>query len=510
MAWSFRARLLAAALLLPGAVATAAFTAQPALAQSDDEGAASVSFESFYQRLAPYGRWFQDDRWGYVWHPEAVGPDFQPYYDGHWVNTEQYGWFWVSDEPFGDIVYHYGRWVYDPQEGWLWVPGYVWAPAWVIWRGGEGETGWFPMPPDEDFYAGDDSYQGDWSDYADDYYGYSDWYGPAFAATFFSLWIFVDDNHFGDRDFHRHVRHHRRDHDRGDEDFFRRTHDATRYKTVGNFVVNRGVDPDDLRRRTGQAFAPVQLRDVLPGKAPRPTPIDLGRKVRQRELRARPDLMPNWFRSGAPAQSPWRKRKEAGPPPAVTPQGKQPPSNVFMPHTLPTPPVVQQPSAPQGPKVEPRFKPKAPERAVPPAVPPAPPPHVEKRQPPPHIEKPQPPPGNAPQNAPPPKFQGSHPSRTETPPPPPPPPPPPQRFEGFHPSRTATPPPPPEPKHFERFQPPATPPPNPPVQHFERVQPPPPPPPPPAATTNAPPPQPAATHEDHAPRDHPRRDRPQR
>ena len=23
----------------------------------------------------------------------------------------------------------------DPYDGWLWVPGYTWAPAWVVWRG---------------------------------------------------------------------------------------------------------------------------------------------------------------------------------------------------------------------------------------------------------------------------------------------------------------------------------------------------------------------------------------
>src|SRR5262249_14152872 len=68
------------------------------------------------------------------------------YRDGHWVETE-FGHTWVSDYAWGDIPYHYGTWVLDPFLGWAWVPGYTWAPAWVVFRTGPGIVGWAPVPP---------------------------------------------------------------------------------------------------------------------------------------------------------------------------------------------------------------------------------------------------------------------------------------------------------------------------------------------------------------------------
>ena len=32
------------------------------------------------------------------------------------------GWYWVSDEPFGWVAYHYGRWTRLRNVGWVWVP----------------------------------------------------------------------------------------------------------------------------------------------------------------------------------------------------------------------------------------------------------------------------------------------------------------------------------------------------------------------------------------------------
>jgi hypothetical protein len=73
---------------------------------------------------------------------------------GHWVYTDDWGWYWVSDESEADwgwAVYHYGRWFFDPAEGWVWIPGREWAPAWVSWRRGAHRIGWAPQPPDEIF-----------------------------------------------------------------------------------------------------------------------------------------------------------------------------------------------------------------------------------------------------------------------------------------------------------------------------------------------------------------------
>ncbi len=285
MTCRFRRWLLATALAISSAT-IGLVASQPAQAQFYARDDRPVDFDFFYNQLAPYGNWFQTERWGYVWQPEDVGPDFRPYYDGHWVYTARYGWYWVSDEDWGDIVDHYGRWVFDPDDGWLWVPGYVWAPAWVIWREGDDVTGWFPMPPDDAFFDGDETVRSDWGDYADDDYGYDDWYGPGFAPMFFSLWTYVDNDHFGERHFHRYVH---RDHD--DREFYRRTHDDTHYETNHDYVVNRGIDPDRLPR----PVRPVSLDDVLHHHAMRPAPIGLGRDMRQREWQRHPQLMPQWF-----------------------------------------------------------------------------------------------------------------------------------------------------------------------------------------------------------------------
>jgi hypothetical protein len=116
-------------------------TSQPSKAQD-----ISVSYQTFYDNLAPYGQWIYDPEYGNVWVPNEGG-DFRPYGSrGRWVMTE-YGNTWVSDDPWGWAVYHYGRWTYNPYYGWIWVPGYEWAPAWVSWRFGGGYAGWAPLSP---------------------------------------------------------------------------------------------------------------------------------------------------------------------------------------------------------------------------------------------------------------------------------------------------------------------------------------------------------------------------
>ena len=245
----FRALSRAAAIALPALLASAAIV--PAQAQLSLS--IGIGYDNFHSRLAPYGTWSDNPRWGQVWHPRAAR-DFRPYYNGHWANTREYGWMWVSDESWGDVTYHYGRWVRDPREGWLWVPGYVWGPSWVVWRSGGGNIGWFPMPPGDDYY-GDGAYRGNF----DDQYGYRDWYGPSFGNTqFLALWVFVGENHFGDRNF-RNYAVPQRDYGR----FIGQTRDSTNYTTVNNYVVNRSVDANRLQQDTKQRFAPVAARSVI-------------------------------------------------------------------------------------------------------------------------------------------------------------------------------------------------------------------------------------------------------
>src|SRR5688572_15171397 len=226
------ARAFAAALLISPIPFVATISEAPA--QSNF----AVNFGYFYDELTPYGTWHHHPRWGDVWRPRRVEADFRPYHRGHWENTREYGFLWVSDHVWGDIPFHYGRWVYDPFDGWLWLPGYVWAPSWVVWRSGGGYTGWFPMPPDDRFlYGGGDPLFNRWDNW-DRGYGYADWYGPSFGLnTLLDFWIFVEDRRFADRDYIRYI---------PPRNTFttivNNTTNVTNYVTVNNYIINRSVD----------------------------------------------------------------------------------------------------------------------------------------------------------------------------------------------------------------------------------------------------------------------------
>jgi hypothetical protein len=101
--------------------------------------------EVFYERLSPYGYWTETGGYGRVWVP-YVGVGWRPYYFGRWVLTD-WGWTFVSDDPWGWAGYHYGRWNWGIGVGWYWIPGRIWAPAWVSWRYGGGYAAWCPLGP---------------------------------------------------------------------------------------------------------------------------------------------------------------------------------------------------------------------------------------------------------------------------------------------------------------------------------------------------------------------------
>jgi hypothetical protein len=117
------------------------------LPPSPARAAESVTFDYFYDALAPYGHWIEVEGYGSCWSPSDVDPDWAPYTRGSWAYSDG-GWTWVSEEDFGEIVFHYGRWVLIEDEGWCWVPGYEWAPAWVSWRNSDDYVGWAPLPPE--------------------------------------------------------------------------------------------------------------------------------------------------------------------------------------------------------------------------------------------------------------------------------------------------------------------------------------------------------------------------
>jgi hypothetical protein len=115
-------------------------------AQAAADVSVSISLNTFYDGLAPYGSWISyRDRW--VWVPDIEDAHWRPYTRGHWAYTKRHGWLWVSNERFGWATYHYGRWGYARDIGWYWVPGRRWAPAWVAWSRDDDSVAWAPLPP---------------------------------------------------------------------------------------------------------------------------------------------------------------------------------------------------------------------------------------------------------------------------------------------------------------------------------------------------------------------------
>jgi hypothetical protein len=275
------AKLLAAAIAMSPIPFVA--TTTPAAAQANF----SISFGYFYDELSPYGQWYRHPRWGDVWRPTRVERDFRPYYRGYWAPTREYGWMWESDYPFGDITFHYGRWVYDRYDGWLWVPGYVWAPSWVVWRSSGDYIGWFPMPPDDRFLAGYEDYRGNWNNW-DRGFGYADWYGPQYGMNLsLSFWSFVDRRHFADRDYFRYS-----PPQNSYRQIINNSTNITNYTTVNNYIVNRSVDVGQIERASGRRIEPIAPQQVF--RAPI-TPVNVGTQVQTRERR---------FHGGDPAASP--------------------------------------------------------------------------------------------------------------------------------------------------------------------------------------------------------------
>jgi len=122
-----------------------------------DNGDESIT--DFYQPLALFGDWVEDPRYGNVWVPsdDVVGEDFVPYLTGGgWVATDA-GWIFRTpwDETWGWAVFHYGRWYDNDAYGWVWAPEVVWGPSWVDWRYGGAYVGWAPRAPEGGVVAPD-------------------------------------------------------------------------------------------------------------------------------------------------------------------------------------------------------------------------------------------------------------------------------------------------------------------------------------------------------------------
>jgi hypothetical protein len=107
----------------------------------------SVTYQTFYDDLSPYGTWIDYPAYGNVWEPK-IDSDFRPYLtNGYWDYSNE-GWMWNSNYAWGWAPFHYGRWIYDDAYGWLWIPGYEWSPAWVTWGAADGYYAWAPLMPE--------------------------------------------------------------------------------------------------------------------------------------------------------------------------------------------------------------------------------------------------------------------------------------------------------------------------------------------------------------------------
>jgi len=184
----------------------------------------NVSIGGFYDELSPYGSWV-DCSYGQCWVPERVSADWQPYTNGEWVYTE-YGWTWMSSDPWGGNPYHYGTWTSLNRYGWCWVPGTVWAPAWVTWSYGNNYVGWAPLPPTVVFGAS----------------GYS---GRAVVVSS-TQYVFVPMNRFVGTNVTS-----VRIAAQQNSTIFRQTTPVTRFAVSGGTLRNTGIPVETIQRAAG-------------------------------------------------------------------------------------------------------------------------------------------------------------------------------------------------------------------------------------------------------------------
>lgn len=235
---------LAGLTLVVPQLAGPAFLVSPAAAAIEVE----VGTDQFYDELAPYGDWVRY-RGGYVFVPADVDERWRPYAVGRWAYTDDYGWMWISDEPFGWATYHYGRWGYAEDLGWYWVPGRVWAPAWVSWRKGPDYVVWAPLPPTfgDDYYdeEGDEDYEIADSDIPDNYWNAVP--AASFLAANLAALIYADDDE--DYGYHR-----------------RRYIDDTEYlgpvRYRNRMVRNNGLDAGFIERESRQKVHRYKVRET--------------------------------------------------------------------------------------------------------------------------------------------------------------------------------------------------------------------------------------------------------
>ncbi len=265
-----------------------------------DEGP-SVDVGFFYNELSPYGEWVRHPYYGWVWFPRYVRPDWRPYSLGRWVQSD-YGWMWVSYEPFGWATYHYGRWAWDSYLGWVWIPGTEWGPAWVAWQAGNGYIGWAPLPPTVGFDL----------DVGIRIGGLSIGFGIAPRS-----YAFVEERRFLD--------------DRVDDylepqarniTIINHTTNLTNYTVVDNRVINRGVPVERIEQVSGRRAQRLRVTAV---SDPRSSGVQRDTVTIYKPPATRLETVRVGRRNNAGlAPAPQREVQPIGPGPETAPSGSQP------------------------------------------------------------------------------------------------------------------------------------------------------------------------------------------
>lgn len=207
----------------------------------------------FYSELSPFGEWIEFQSGVYAWRPVNMGPGWQPYVHGRWVWSD-FGWYWISDEPFGWATYHYGRWYDDEVYGWIWIPDLDWGPAWVEWRHNDEYIGWAPLPPYARFHVS---------------------IGIRFTRRWITpirYWCFIPYRHFAAGNVYReylsqaNVRR-----------MISTTRSVGRYEIDQDRIVNRGVERIVIERRVGSPIARTEIAAI------RERGIERSRKIGETE-----------------------------------------------------------------------------------------------------------------------------------------------------------------------------------------------------------------------------------
>jgi hypothetical protein len=193
----------------------------------------------FYSSLSPHGEWIEIESGFQVWRPLHMHHLWRPYLLGQWIWTDDYGWYWISNEPFGWITYHYGRWHNDDTYGWVWMPDDVWGPAWVEWRYDDDYIGWAPLPPYATF------------NFSMEIKFTRHWIAPVY------YWTFVHHHHFGSVTHYEDVasmEHTRR--------LIRTSHSEQQYGIHHDHIINRGVDRAFIERHGNIRISKTEVREV--------------------------------------------------------------------------------------------------------------------------------------------------------------------------------------------------------------------------------------------------------